>query len=66
MTDPGQTRCDICKQPAAEVCHDGVCRSCHKSVTWDDCVTGTWNARKLLSLGRTRDEILKLYPDARI
>lgn len=32
-----------CKQEVEEVCHDGYCRACHKTISWDSCLDGTWN-----------------------
>ncbi len=48
-------------------CGGDHCRDCHVSLSWESCVDGTWNAQQLLKTGaRTREDILKIYPDARI
>jgi hypothetical protein len=31
-----------CKREVKEVCHDGYCRDCHVSITWESCLDGTW------------------------
>ena len=66
--DIGYCNLSSCKTPKEEVeiCPDGVCRNCHVSVGWDNCVTGTFNAKQLLKTGRTKDQILELYPEAQL
>jgi len=59
-------RCNICDKETAELCPDGVCRCCHKSVSWEDCCDGTWNAKQMRRAGHTVEEIQELYPNARI
>lgn len=58
--------CDSCLNSVKEVCGDGVCRDCHKSLTFEECNEGTWSAKILLSLGRTKEHVLEIYPDAKI
>lgn len=60
------TRCFMCLLLFKELCQDDVCRNCHTSVTWDDCTSGTWNAKILLQNGHTKEEVLAIYPDAKI
>lgn len=44
--------CAICDKDVTEVCGGGVCRACHVSITFEDCINGTtpeelaWKARK--------------------
>jgi hypothetical protein len=61
-----RARCASCNSRAKEFCPDGYCRSCHKSLSFEDCCDGTYNAKNLLELGHSRKEIKELYPDARI
>jgi len=58
------TECQVCGNEADEYCHDGTCRSCHVSVSWEDCVTGTWNARMMIKNGHTVEYAKQLYPEA--
>lgn len=44
--------CVMCEKPAEELCGDQVCRDCHKSLSFEECVSGEW-AREL------RDKALK-------
>ena len=62
----GWTNCNICGDEADEFCPDGNCRPCHKSLSFEDCCDGTYNAKNLLVLGHTRKEVKELYPDASI
>lgn len=59
-------KCHICNKEVEEVCPDGVCKGCHKSVSWEDCMDGTWNANVLLRSGYPYEEVIKRYPTARI
>jgi len=34
--------CAACKRRVEERCGDDVCRACHKSLTFEDCVSGRW------------------------
>lgn len=34
-----------------ERCPDGNCRACHKSLTFEECCDGSWNARIRASAG---------------
>jgi len=58
--------CQNCKEFVNEVCPDGYCKNCHKSVSWQDCCDGTYTARNLLKLGHSKKEILEIFPEARI
>ena len=31
-------RCNICHESAPELCNDGVCRPCHKTESFEDCL----------------------------
>lgn len=66
MTQPESMTCLLCGQKADELCPDGDCRACHKSLTFEDCCTGTYSARNLLRLGHSREAVLELYPNAKI
>lgn len=30
------------ERDAADVCGDGYCRDCHRSLSFEDCVSGRW------------------------
>ena len=65
-----------------EVCGDGYCRECHVSLSFEDCVNGTWVAKSNIegftkagiALGFSpeeakkgaRDKMKELYPNAEI
>ncbi len=74
MANLGDTRrkCSGCGESTDDLCGGDYCEACHHdpdypgSVSWVDCTTGTDNARALLRLGHSREEILKNYPDANI
>ncbi len=34
--------CTICKTKNVEVCQDLVCRKCHKSLSFEDCISKKW------------------------
>ena len=34
--------CTICGKVALEYCNDLVCRNCHKSLTFEECVDNSW------------------------
>lgn len=38
--------CDKCDATVEEVCGGGYCRACHKSLTFEDCVDGSWARRQ--------------------
>jgi hypothetical protein len=44
-------RCCVCGELVAEVCPDLVCRACHKSLSFDDCVSGEWRRSVRASAG---------------
>lgn len=58
--------CSNCNKNVKEVCLDGYCRKCHVSLSFEDCVSGTFNARILLSSGYDRQFIKKIYPKSNI
>lgn len=43
-----------------------IYKECHVSLTFEECKSGTFNAKIALSMGHDRDYIKKLYPDAGI
>lgn len=48
--------CDGCKaivdhEDEGAVCQDGYCRACHKSINFDDCVSGEWARRVRAAAG---------------
>jgi hypothetical protein len=43
--------CNSCGRESEEVCQDGYCRACHKSLTFEDCCSGEWARRFRLSMG---------------
>lgn len=65
-----------------DVCGDGYCRDCHVSLSFEDCVSGTWVARRNVEgftkagirMGFSekearkgaRDKMKELYPNADI
>lgn len=59
----GETKpiCDNCGEPR-ELCPDGICRTCHKSFTWDQCKAH--KAYVMKRAGCTDEEIEKAYPGA--
>ena len=38
--NPGE--CCMCTNYADELCGGNVCRACHKSLTFESCVDGSW------------------------
>ena len=38
-------KCNGCRTMVDEVCPDGFCRACHRSISWHDCFTRTDIAR---------------------
>lgn len=65
MDNPG--KCSRCGKGGVERCGGDHCRDCHVSLSWEDCVDGTYSARVLLRAGaRTRDDLLEQFPEARI
>lgn len=43
--------CLICGTETDEVCPDGNCRACHKSLTFEDCCSGEWERRFRRAMG---------------
>ncbi len=58
--------CIMCEKHADELCQDFVCRGCHVSCSWEDCVTGTFNAEMMLRNGHDPEYVSYIYPDAKI
>lgn len=58
--------CQMCGKKNVPLCPSLVCECCHKSLTFEDCCDGTFNAKMLLRLGRSREHIKEMYPDAKI
>jgi len=59
-------KCNMCEKEVKEICRDFICKDCHVSLSWEECNTGTFNARYLLKNGYDRDLLKKLYPNADI
>jgi len=59
-------KCQDCNKEVEETCGDGFCRDCHVSLSFEDCTTGTWTARILMSNGHTREYVKQIYPNANI
>lgn len=38
--------CNICDKSNVACCNDGVCRECHKSISFDECISGAWVKRQ--------------------
>jgi len=58
--------CDNCHQEVDKTCPDGFCKNCHVSVTWEDCITRTFEAKNLLNMGMSIDLVKKSFPKAKI
>ncbi len=58
--------CVNCGKEVKEVCGDGYCRACHVSVSFEDCVNGTWVAKNMMKVGFTREHMKELFPEAEI
>ena len=67
--------CQDCGREVDEVCGDGYCRNCHVSLSFEDCVDGTWVAKRMMAMakeigdgaeGRTKKMLKEIYPGARI
>jgi hypothetical protein len=41
--NPG--KCDTCGLEVTDRCGGDHCRACHVSLTWEECVDGSWSAR---------------------
>lgn len=57
--------CVECGKGRRPVCGDGFCAACHKSLSFSDCVDGTWNVDNLRRTGHSDEELRELYPDAK-
>lgn len=68
------TKCEGCRKDVSEVCKDGFCKDCHVTCSWEDCITGTFEARHYLTDARragipakdVREYVLRMYPKAKI
>lgn len=60
----GFDECQICGATAVELCHDGTCRPCHKTCSWEECVTRTYDARIALRNSIDPERVREMYPDA--
>lgn len=58
--------CAACNEEKEEVCGDGYCRECHVSLSFDDCVNGTWLARQNIAKGRSIESTKAIYPNAEV
>lgn len=45
--------CELCEKPTPDedLCGDLTCRDCHKSLTFEDCVSGRWVDRQRAAAG---------------
>jgi len=68
-------KCVDCGKEVDEVCGDGFCRDCHVSLSFEDCIDGTWLAKRYLEIAERIPQVdikehkkwLKsLYPNAKI
>ncbi len=67
-------KCKNCNEEVDNVCRDGFCRECHVSITWDECVSRTFEARLCLEQYRkigipekeARTKAKEVYPNAKI
>lgn len=52
------TPCNLCGQPTqdADLCPDGNCRACHKSLTFEECCDGSWVRAQRKAAGLPVDE----------
>lgn len=58
--------CSLCDKHADERCNDDACRPCHKSLSFEDCVSGTWNAAASMRLGYSPERLREMYPAANL
>jgi hypothetical protein len=58
--------CYMCNTNQVEICNDGVCKNCHVSVSWEDCMDQTYNAQVMSRSGRSKESLKKMFPRARI
>ena len=67
-------KCDNCGEEVDEVCGGGYCRKWHVSCSWEDCITGTFEARihynTLRQMGynkkQAKESTLSIYPAAKL
>lgn len=57
-------KCNICGKETDELCHDLVCRECHISVSWEDCVNRTFDAEIALRGGMSLTMAKEWFPNA--
>ena len=48
-----KTKCELCGKPTKndDLCGDLACRSCHKSLSFEECVSGSWVAEQRRAAG---------------
>lgn len=52
--NPGECELRKCGKYVLERCNDLVCRDCHVSLTFEECVDGRWVERQRASYGPRR------------
>lgn len=57
-------KCTMCGKETDELCSGLVCRSCHVSVSWDDCVNRTFDAALAVRGGMSLKVARDWFPDA--
>ena len=59
-------KCDGCFKEAEELCGGLMCRECHVSLTFEDCVDGTYSVGVLLKeKSHSNEDLKEIYPDAK-
>lgn len=61
-----KTKIGNCKERNVELCKDDFCDRCHINLSFKDCITGTYSSQILFKNGHSREEILRIYPEAKI
>ena len=48
-----KTKCELCNKPTKDedLCGDLTCRACHKSLSFAECVSGSWVAEQRRAAG---------------
>jgi len=54
----------MCGKETDELCSGLVCRDCHVSVSWDDCVNRTFDADLALKGGMSLEMAKEWFPSA--
>ena len=57
-------KCVMCDKETDELCSGLVCRDCHVSVSWDDCVNRTFDADLALKGGMSLEMAKDWFPNA--